>query len=105
MRDERCYDRERVFILRPSDFILFGLKATPTFSKGAVAQLGEHLLCKQGVVGSIPISSTRVSVPLRGFRNIAAVLSSNGPRGFAVPSPDEAAGSVDLRDHISFLDN
>ena len=30
-----------------------GLKA-----RGAVAQLGEHLLCKQGVVGSIPISST-----------------------------------------------
>ena len=27
-------------------------------SEGAVAQLGEHLLCKQGVVGSIPISST-----------------------------------------------
>ncbi len=26
---------------------------------GAVAQLAEHLLCKQGVVGSIPISSTR----------------------------------------------
>ena len=25
---------------------------------GAVAQLGEHLLCKQGVVGSIPSSST-----------------------------------------------
>ena len=25
---------------------------------GAVAQLGEHLLCKQGVVGSNPISST-----------------------------------------------
>jgi len=30
-------------------------------SHGAVAQLGEHLLCKQGVVGSIPISSTRSS--------------------------------------------
>ena len=28
---------------------------------GAVAQLGEHLLCKQGVVGSIPISSTNNS--------------------------------------------
>ena len=28
--------------------------------QGAVAQLGEHLLCKQGVVGSIPISSTRI---------------------------------------------
>ena len=25
---------------------------------GALAQLGEHLLCKQGVIGSIPISST-----------------------------------------------
>ena len=26
---------------------------------GAVAQLGEHLLCKQGVDGSIPFSSTK----------------------------------------------
>ena len=26
--------------------------------KGALAQLGEHLLCKQGVIGSIPIRST-----------------------------------------------
>ena len=26
---------------------------------GAVAQLGEHLLCKQGVNGSIPFSSTK----------------------------------------------
>ncbi len=24
---------------------------------GAVAQLGEHLLCKQGVTGSIPVRS------------------------------------------------
>ena len=24
---------------------------------GAVAQLGEHLLCKQGVAGSIPVRS------------------------------------------------
>ena len=31
----------------------------PPTTFGAVAQLGEHLLCKQGVVGSIPISSTR----------------------------------------------
>jgi hypothetical protein len=28
---------------------------------GAVAQLGEHLLCKQGVTGSIPVSSTSKS--------------------------------------------
>ena len=27
---------------------------------GALAQLGEHLLCKQGVVGSIPTSSTTI---------------------------------------------
>ncbi len=32
------------------------------FRTGAVAQLGEHLLCKQGVVGSIPISSTTSGV-------------------------------------------
>jgi hypothetical protein len=28
-------------------------------SSGAVAQLGERLLCKQEVIGSIPFSSTR----------------------------------------------
>jgi hypothetical protein len=28
---------------------------------GALAQLGEHLLCKQGVIGSIPIGSTIAS--------------------------------------------
>ena len=26
---------------------------------GRVAQLGEHLLCKQGVAGSIPVTSTK----------------------------------------------
>jgi hypothetical protein len=26
--------------------------------QGGVAQLGEHLLCKQGVIGSIPFTST-----------------------------------------------
>ena len=31
--------------------------------RGAVAQLGEHLLCKQGVTGSIPVSSTRFPSP------------------------------------------
>ena len=28
---------------------------------GGVAQLGEHLLCKQGVIGSIPFTSTKDS--------------------------------------------
>jgi hypothetical protein len=40
---------------------------------GAVAQLGEHLLCKQGVVGSIPISSTSV------FRETANASGSCWP--------------------------
>ena len=35
---------------------------------GALAQLGEHLLCKQGVIGSIPISSTnRETIAVCGF--------------------------------------
>src|SRR5580698_7850269 len=34
--------------------------------RGAVAQLGEHLLCKQGVTGSIPVSSTN----LRALREL-----------------------------------
>ena len=31
-----------------------------TGNNGAIAQLGEHLLCKQGVGGSIPPGSTRL---------------------------------------------
>ena len=31
---------------------------------GRVAQLGEHLLCKQGVTGSIPVTSTNLSLLL-----------------------------------------
>lgn len=35
------------------------LPVTPvSYIPGGLAQLGEHLLCKQGVVGSIPSSST-----------------------------------------------
>ena len=33
---------------------------TAVVTSGAVAQLGEHLLCKQGVAGSIPVRSIRV---------------------------------------------
>ena len=34
-------------------------KWTKAGHRGGVAQLVEHLLCKQGVIGSIPIISTR----------------------------------------------
>ena len=30
-----------------------------TNPQGGLAQLGEHLLCKQGVTGSIPVASTK----------------------------------------------
>ena len=48
--------------------ILRALKGTQdkernrTRKRGGIAQLGEHLLCKQGVNGSIPFVSTRHSV-------------------------------------------
>jgi hypothetical protein len=34
----------------------------PDFLAGAIAQLGERLLCKQEVTGSIPVGSTRTSI-------------------------------------------
>ena len=34
----------------------------PEFLAGAIAQLGERLLCKQEVTGSIPVGSTRISM-------------------------------------------
>ena len=37
----------------------FGKMVIPSMY-GGVAQLGEHLLCKQGVMGSSPIISTKV---------------------------------------------
>jgi hypothetical protein len=45
--------------------------------RGAVAQLGERLLCKQEVTGSIPVSSTntRPVVENRQKRSLRAPLS------------------------------
>ena len=40
--------------------LLFGWRRVSKLLKyGGVAQLGEHLLCKQGVIGSIPFISTK----------------------------------------------
>ena len=44
---------------------------------GRVAQLGEHLLCKQGVAGSIPATSTIFSSDCKGFPKF---ISSSIPR-------------------------
>jgi hypothetical protein len=35
---------------------------------GAIAQLGEHLLCKQGVVGSIPTGSRKKKARRKIFK-------------------------------------
>ena len=35
--------------------------------RGRVAQLGEHLLCKQGVRGSNPLTSTKTTLPLSTY--------------------------------------
>ena len=40
-----------------------GKYASKCAANGGVAQLGEHLPCKQGVMGSNPIISTRSAVP------------------------------------------
>ena len=41
--------------------LIFEVRDEPLKKKsyGGIAQLGEHLLCKQGVIGSIPIISTK----------------------------------------------
>jgi hypothetical protein len=36
---------------------------------GGVAQLGEHLLCKQGVIGSIPFTSTKNGAEVQESRS------------------------------------
>ena len=49
-----------------------------THANGGVAQLGEHLLCKQGVIGSIPfISTTRKGRGQRLYGLIAQVVRAH----------------------------
>jgi hypothetical protein len=64
------------------------LKINRSTRCGRVAQLGEHLLCKQGVAGSIPATSTIFSAIYVFFLRhaFAAMLSSNVYRG-AQPFP------------------
>ena len=42
------------------------MKRSELLRRGGIAQLGEHLLCKQGVNGSIPFISTKA--PRSGLR-------------------------------------
>ena len=78
-------------------FLLPSLRWTRvTDSDGGVAQLGEHLLCKQGVIGSIPFTSTKSPwiwckiSPYRDFVFLAflvfACLSERARMGRAAPA-------------------
>ena len=49
---------------------------------GRVAQLGEHLLCKQGVAGSNPVTSTKFYFTLEDYADIRCRIRSGG--GFVV---------------------
>ena len=54
-----------------------GLRLNPfakTTPNGGVAQLGEHLPCKQGVMGSNPIISTRVDTAERSHGLVAQLV-------------------------------
>ena len=44
---------------------------------GRVAQLGEHLLCKQGVTGSIPVTSTNFLLCLYCFSCLCATTGES----------------------------
>jgi hypothetical protein len=99
---------EHEVIAHRATFILFA---------GAVAQLGEHLLCKQRVVGSIPISSTNFPEPTLSYSTSRSRLNrisfapfgsshlrsiETRPRVQAVETIETIASSVGLRD-LTFL--
>ena len=56
---------------------------------GGVAQLGEHLPCKQGVMGSIPIISTRPGVRAAKYRVEISEIDSVSPDGMRTETMKE----------------
>ena len=57
---------------------------------GGVAQLGEHLLCKQKVVGSIPIASTTLRLRLRVAGHSEAFRRRSVSRSLMAKADDES---------------
>ena len=51
----------------------------PVLWVGAVAQLGERLLCKQEVIGSIPFSSTRAAGGIPEEKQLLGRASGSDP--------------------------
>ena len=58
---ERAYSSVRLERTPDKREVVGSIPTRPTTTFGGVAQLGEHLLCKQGVIGSIPFTSTTSS--------------------------------------------
>src|SRR5213592_705498 len=52
-----------VMLLQAHRLTYPSMPSIPIFGVGAVAQLGEHLVCNQGVVGSNPIRSIQLPTP------------------------------------------
>ena len=59
----------------------------PDFLAGAIAQLGERLLCKQEVIGSIPIGSTSFPPRFNGPCDVRCAHSSAMPIAWAHRRP------------------
>ena len=51
------------------------IQAEDNSSSGAIAQLGERLLCKQEVTGSIPVGSTSLAASPLSVTTLFAQLS------------------------------
>ncbi len=93
-----------------NDRILSGLSRGDGASlySGGLAQLGEHLLCKQGVVGSIPSSSTNrkceVSVSSQACRVVypagltpyGSVLFNKLEEGCIAEVPEDGGAAIRL---------
>ena len=62
-----------------------GLPSDVNASSGGIAQLVEHLLCKQGVRGSSPLVSTADRPPIGRSRGDCGSRAASGGRGAMVP--------------------
>ena len=85
---------------RVSGFEWFSLETNnlKRFLNGAVAQLGEHLLCKQGVTGSIPVSSTKICLML-GANHDTVIITFNGihAESYLAPNIEQRAREAATR--------
>ena len=79
-------------LLRLSEH-LFSSQVLPDFF-GGIAQLGEHLPCKQGVSGSIPLTST--TQQNAEFRSKVSIESDKGPNRL-----DRERKQIFIREHSS----